>query len=64
MSVSGMVGHAKHRLSSSTIDIADRPNQIISFIFAYLFFFDSYKPVLFRYIIVKLVGLASVKEII
>jgi hypothetical protein len=38
MSVSGMVGHAKHRLSSSTIDIADRPNQIISFIFAYLFF--------------------------
>jgi hypothetical protein len=27
MSVSGMVGHAKHRLSSSTIEIADRPNR-------------------------------------
>jgi hypothetical protein len=26
MSVSGMVGHAKHRLSSSAIEIADRPN--------------------------------------
>jgi hypothetical protein len=26
MSVSGIVGHAKHRLSSSAIEIADRPN--------------------------------------
>jgi hypothetical protein len=26
MSVSGIVAHAKHRLSSSTIEIADRTN--------------------------------------
>jgi hypothetical protein len=26
MPVSGIVGHAKHRLSSSTIEIAERPN--------------------------------------
>jgi len=60
-----MIGHAKHRLSSSTIDIADRPNNDNeTYFFQFFFSLHFYKPDLFRYSTVKLVGLARVKEII
>jgi hypothetical protein len=52
MPVSGIVGHAKHRLSSSTIEMADRPNSDdepskIKISFPYLHIV-SYKPDFFR----------------
>jgi hypothetical protein len=64
MSVSEIVGHAKHRLSSSAIEIADRPNSDNKTSLTFFLSFFFYKPVLFRCSEVKLVGLASVKEII
>jgi hypothetical protein len=37
-----MIGHAKHRLSSSTIDIADRPNNDNETYFFQFFLFSSF----------------------